>query len=138
MNVVIVIFSIITISQMANFCMMWFLWNFKTKNYIKRASKSQKCKSALHFVTPSIVSTVSQLKCFTHLLINMLIDLYPMLQDNCVPPPIRSDPTPPIRLLLRSDSSVPELLHTTCSAYIFGNNGRILMFKVSKRLYRSA
>ena len=98
MNMAIVIFSIITISQMANFCMMWFLWNFKTKNYIKRASKSQKCKSALYFVTPSNVSTLSQLICFTHLLINMLIDLYPMLQDNCAPP---------IRLLRSDSSSVP-------------------------------
>ena len=37
--------------------------------------------------------------------------------------------------LLRSSSSVPsELLHAPGSAYIFWNNGRILMFKVSKRL----
>ena len=42
-------------------------------------------------------------------------------------------------LLLRSSSSVPpELLHAPGSAYIFWNNGRIFMFKVSKRLYRSA
>ena len=34
--------------------------------------------------------------------------------------------------------SVPELLHHPGSAYIFWNNGRILMFKVSKRPYRSA
>ena len=32
--------------------------------------------------------------------------------------------------------SVPELLHTPCSAYISSQNGRILMFKVSKGPYR--
>ena len=43
--------------------------------------------------------------------------------------------------VLRYSSSFPpplELLHAFCSAYIFGNNGWILMFKVSKQPYRSA
>ena len=34
-------------------------------------------------------------------------------------------------------SSVPELLHSPCSAYISWYNGRILMFKVSKQPYWS-
>ena len=38
-----------------------------------------------------------------------------------------SDPTPP-----------PDLLQAPGSTYIFWNNGWILMFKVSKRPYRSA
>ena len=45
----------------------------------------------------------------------------------------------PLRQLCSSSSSSdPKLLHAPGSAYIFVNNGRILMFKVSKRLYRSA
>ena len=35
-------------------------------------------------------------------------------------------------------SSIPELLHHPGSAYIFWNNRRIFMFKVSKRPYQSS
>ena len=50
---------------------------------------------------------------------------------------ILSSKTTVCLLLLRSFIP-PELLHAPYSAYIFWNNWRILVFKVSKQPYRSA
>ena len=80
-----------------------------------------------HFRVSQYHSIIMQEYCNRRVLLykSILSSKTTVFRSSSVPPPfLRSVP--------------PELLHAPCSAYIFRNNGRILMFKVSKRPYRSA
>ena len=85
------------------------------------------CLILMHFALCFLPSSLCNAHICTILMHNTYIYIY-----------IRSSKTT-VRVCVRVSSVCPpsKILHLTCSAYISLNYGRILMFKVSKRPYRS-
>ena len=104
---------------------------FKCFCFLKHITQTDLCISSWLF---ALVGIIWKRYYFLLLLTPiMIISQHPNLivhqnthSINCIP------------FLLRSSVPPPELLHAPSSAYISWNNGRILMFKVSKQPYQSS